>query len=63
MEEVYLRDVTYKHEQLCTYQLFPGPGRAGDLREIDWEKSPLGQRFDRQLYPARRIDNFAFLIS
>ena len=27
-------------------------GRAGDPREIDREKSPLGQRFDRQLYPA-----------
>ena len=26
--------------------------RAGDPREIDRAKSPMGQRFDRQLYPA-----------
>ena len=33
-------------------------GRAGNPREIDWTKSPLGQRFDRQLYPASgEIDN------
>ena len=32
--------------------------RAGDPREIDRAESPLGQRFDRQLYPARgEIDN------
>ena len=33
-------------------------GRAGDPREIDRAKSPLGQRFDRQLCPASgEIDN------
>ena len=33
-------------------------GRAGNPREIDWAESPLGQRFDRQLYPASgEIDN------
>ena len=33
-------------------------GRAADPREIDWAKLPLGQRFDRQLYPAsEEIDN------
>ena len=33
-------------------------GRAGDPRKIHWAKSPLGQRFDRQLYPASGdIDN------
>ena len=32
--------------------------RAGDPREIDRAKSPQGQRFDRQLYPANgEIDN------
>ena len=37
---------------------FRDRGRAGDPREIDWAKSPLGQRFDRQLYPAsEEIDN------
>ena len=33
-------------------------GRAGDPREIDPAKLSLGQRFDRQLYPASgKIDN------
>ena len=32
--------------------------RAGNPKKIDWAKSPLGQRFDRQLYPAcGEIDN------
>ena len=32
--------------------------RASNAREIDWAKSSLGQRFDRQLYPASgEIDN------
>ena len=32
--------------------------RAGDPREIDRAKSAMGQRFDRQLYPASgEIDN------
>ena len=32
--------------------------RAGNPKEIDWAKSPPGQRFDRQLYPASgEIDN------
>ena len=34
------------------------PGKAGNPREIDWAKSPLGQKFDRQLYPTSgEIDN------
>ena len=33
-------------------------GRVGDPREIDQTKSLLGQRFDRQSYPASgEIDN------
>ena len=32
--------------------------RASNPREINWAKSPLGQRFDGQLYPASgEIDN------
>ena len=37
-------------------------GRAGDPQEIDRAKSPLGQKFDRQLYPASgEIDNLRTL--
>ena len=38
-------------------------GRAGDPRENERAKSPLGQRFDRQLYPSsREIDNPSFTL-
>ena len=37
---------------------FRDRGREGNPQEIDQAKTPLGQRFDRQLYPSGgEIDN------
>ena len=48
-----------KGENLMHLSIVSGTGgRAGDPGEIDRTKSPMRQRFDRQLYPASgKIDN------
>ena len=45
-------EIADRAQVLMHLSLFPGQGEGGRPREIDLAKSPLGQRFDKQLYPA-----------